>query len=75
MPTKNPLKYPKKNPTPNDLYKYPKLSELYQKLFNKEPEGKLHDSSFDVQCLVECFKELVKTKSDINVRYANFIVE
>lgn len=75
IPTKNPLKYPKKNPTPNDLYKYPRLSELYVTLFKKEPEGRLHDSSFDVECLVECFKKLVKMKHSINVRYASFLVE
>ncbi len=75
LPSVNPMKYPKKNPTPNDLYKYPRLNELYKKLFGKEPDGKLHDSSYDVECLVECFKKLVKDKHDINVRYASFLVE
>lgn len=75
IPTKNPLRFPKKNPTPNDLYKFPRLSELYVELFKKEPEGRLHDSSFDVECLVECFKKLVKDKCEINVRYASFVLE
>ncbi len=75
LPSVNPLKYPKKNPTPNDLYKYPRLSELYKKLFDKEPEGRLHDSSYDVECLVECFKKLAKDKHNINIRYASFVIE
>lgn len=77
LPSKSTLKYPKKNPTPNDLYKYPKLSELYKVLFDREPSGRLHDSSYDVECLVECFKELIsKERADyeMNVRYASFIL-
>lgn len=39
--------------------KPPKLSELYQKLFNKQPSGDLHDASYDVKITSECFFELL----------------
>ena len=44
----------------NGAYKYPKLSELYRKLFGKDFEGELHSSSEDVKCLRECWKEMGK---------------
>jgi DNA polymerase-3 subunit alpha len=34
-------------------YKSPKLSELYEKVFGKKPEGTLHNSLYDVKILVE----------------------
>lgn len=40
-------------------YKWPKLSELYQKLFDKEMEGG-HDALVDVKACRECFFELVR---------------
>ena len=43
-------------------YKYPKLNELYMRLFNKvydTSEGSLHNSKHDVSCLVECVKKMV----------------
>ena len=44
----------------NGGLKYPKLSELYRKLFGKDFEGELHSSSEDVRCLRECWKEMRK---------------
>jgi DNA polymerase III subunit epsilon len=38
-------------------YKYPTLSELYQKLFNKSFEG-AHSSAIDVRIVATCFGEL-----------------
>lgn len=75
IPMKNNLWHRKKISTPYDLYKFPKLSELYFQLFKKPLEGKLHDSSFDVTTLVECFKKLVVDNCDINIRYVAFLIE
>ena len=41
----------------NNEYKWPKLSELYYKLFNKELVD-AHDSSVDVQATFDCFWKL-----------------
>jgi DNA polymerase III epsilon subunit-like protein len=46
----------------NNKFKYPKLNELYAKLFSKAYDisgAKLHNSKNDVGCLIMCFKELV----------------
>lgn len=43
-------------------YKYPKLSELYTKLFNKTYDisgASLHNSKHDVSCLVLCVKKML----------------
>jgi DNA polymerase-3 subunit alpha len=40
-------------------YRYPKLGELYKKLFNKHLWG-AHNSLKDVEATYECYKELVK---------------
>lgn len=40
-------------------YKWPKLSELYDKLFNKELVD-AHDSSVDIQATFDCFWKLVE---------------
>jgi DNA polymerase III epsilon subunit-like protein len=67
------FKTPKKNSTnPNDLYKYPKLSELYFKLFGEQPNGQLHNSKFDVECTIKCFKELLK-HNVLTVRNASIV--
>jgi DNA polymerase-3 subunit alpha len=58
-----------------DKYKYPKLSELYKTLFEVEPDGKLHDSSYDVEILVKCFKELINRSFNIKIRFASFVTE
>lgn len=59
---------------PKDPYKYPKLSELYRLLFGYPPSGKLHNSQYDVECTIECFKELMN-KELLTVRNANFTFE
>ena len=59
---------------PKDPYKYPKLSELYRLLFGYPPSGTLHNSQYDVECTIECFKEL-KKREVLTVRHANLIVE
>jgi DNA polymerase III epsilon subunit-like protein len=46
----------------NDL-KFPKLAELYAKIFNKNYDisgAELHNAKHDVSCLVLCMKELVQ---------------
>ena len=58
----------------NDPYKYPKLSELYRHLFSSDPVGQLHNSRFDVECTIMCFKELMKLEL-LTVRNANFTFE
>lgn len=40
-------------------YKYPKLEELYNKLFNKNPKH-CHDASYDVKYTAKCFFKLKK---------------
>jgi DNA polymerase III epsilon subunit-like protein len=59
---------------PNDPYKYPKLSELYRHLFGSDPVGQLHNSRFDVECTIMCFRELMKREL-LTVRNANFTFE
>ena len=39
-------------------YKFPKLQELYLKLFNKKFEG-AHNSLSDIKATFECFYELL----------------
>ena len=57
---------------PSDPYKYPKLSELYFKLFGEQPNGQLHNSKFDVECTIKCFKELLK-HNVLTVRNASIV--
>jgi DNA polymerase-3 subunit epsilon len=59
---------------PSDPYKYPKLSELYTKLFDKAPSGQLHNSKYDVECTVECFQSLM-AMGLLNIRYASLVFE
>ena len=42
-----------------DDYKYPKLDELYYKLFNKHFENQ-HNAMADIEATLECYKELIK---------------
>lgn len=46
-------------PWKNNNWKYPKLEELYRKLFEKDFEG-AHDALFDVKACRDCFFELLK---------------
>jgi DNA polymerase III epsilon subunit-like protein len=41
----------------NGSYKYPKLKELYQFIFGKEPKN-LHNSLYDTRYTLDCLKEL-----------------
>ena len=40
-------------------FKWPKLQELYVKLFNEKFEG-AHDALADIEATVKCYFELVK---------------
>lgn len=55
-------KLPRKYPTPHDPYKYPRLNELYTHLYGTVPDFEFHSASGDVECLVECFHELLRRK-------------
>jgi DNA polymerase III alpha subunit (gram-positive type) len=52
---KNSIDFCKLKSDKNINYKWPKLSELAEKLEIKYDESKLHDSSEDVRILKECF--------------------
>jgi DNA polymerase III epsilon subunit-like protein len=67
-------KYPNSTKPLKDPYKYPKLSELYIKLFGEEPKGQLHNSKYDVECTIECFKTLMNLGL-LKIRYATLVVE
>lgn len=47
-------------------YKYPKLDELYFKLFNKHFESQ-HDAMADIQATYDCYYKLKKILNDKNV--------
>ena len=54
--------------------KFPKLNELYLKLFNIEYDisgANLHNSKHDVSCLVSCFKEIIKRDDPAFVELLN----
>lgn len=47
------------SPNSQSLYKWPKLSELYKKLFNTTLQN-AHNAEYDVKNLSKCFFELIK---------------
>lgn len=51
--SKNELKLPSKYPKPDDLYKNPRLDELYTDTFKKSPPPQAHSSDRDVEVLYE----------------------
>lgn len=51
--SKNELKLPSKYPKPDDLYKMPRLDELYTDTFKKPPPPQAHSSDRDVEVLYE----------------------
>jgi len=53
----NITKLPKINKRTRGQYKYPKLIELYEKLFNELPKN-LHNSMVDVLCTFRCFYKM-----------------
>ena len=51
-------------------FKFPKLAELYAKIFGKEYDisgAELHNSKHDVSCLILCFKELLLLPDFANI--------
>lgn len=46
-------------------YKYPKLEELYMFLFNKKPDGTLHNSLDDSRITLLCFKKLQEMRKNL----------
>jgi len=58
--TKALCKLPSKFARPSDPYKWPSLGELYKFLFGTTSELSLHSADADVECLVTCFRELVR---------------
>lgn len=52
-------------------YKYPKLNELFYTLFQEAPKGQLHNSKFDVECTIACFKELYARGNLLTIRNMN----
>ncbi len=56
-------KIPGKNPTPEDPYKWPRLSEVFQFLWPTAAlPTTLHDANTDVKLLIQCLKELVQRR-------------
>lgn len=53
LASKNELKLPSKYPKPDDLYKMPRLDELYTDTFKKPPPPQAHSSDRDVEVLYE----------------------
>jgi len=52
-------------------YKYPKLNELFYTLFHEAPKGQMHNSKFDVECTVACFKELYARGNILTIRHVD----
>jgi DNA polymerase III epsilon subunit-like protein len=60
--TKELLKLPSRFPKAWDMYKPPKLVELYTFLYSPMSTFEFHSAAGDVQCLVQCFLELVRRR-------------
>lgn len=60
--TKELLKLPSRYAKPWDMYKLPKLVELYTFLYSPSVTFEFHSATGDVQCLVQCFRELVRRR-------------
>ena len=60
--TKELLKLPSRYAKPWDMYKLPKLVELYTFLYSPAQAFEFHSAAGDVQCLVQCFLELVRRR-------------
>jgi DNA polymerase III epsilon subunit-like protein len=62
------------NPRHPRDFKYPKLGELYKHLFGKTPEN-LHNSKWDVKCMIECFHYLYSNqgKQVFQIRNMGFL--
>lgn len=53
-------KLPSRNPRAGDPYKRPKLTELYTFLYGTTSDVDFHTAAGDVECLVQCFLELLR---------------
>jgi DNA polymerase III epsilon subunit-like protein len=60
--TKAVCKLPGRRPSAADPYKLPRLAELYTHLFGAESTVTFHSASGDVECLTQCFQELVRRR-------------
>ncbi len=60
------MKLPLEKPRGREKYKYPKLIELYERLFNERP-GNLHNALTDVMCTLRCFYKLYCQNKDLCV--------
>jgi DNA polymerase-3 subunit epsilon len=60
--TKAVCKLPSKYSKPHDPYKFPRLSELYTHLYGSGANVLFHSADGDVECLVLCFRELVRRR-------------
>jgi DNA polymerase III epsilon subunit-like protein len=60
------MKLPHEKPRGREKYKYPKLIELYERLFNERP-GNLHNALTDVMCTLRCFYKLYCQNKDLCV--------
>jgi DNA polymerase III epsilon subunit-like protein len=60
--TKSVCKLPGVRPTTSDPYKMPKLTELYTHLFGNTASVTFHSAEGDVECLTQCFHELVRRR-------------
>lgn len=56
IPFKNSFNYKNKD---KDNWKFPRLEELYEKLFNKKPQN-CHNALYDIRYTAECFFKLRK---------------
>lgn len=52
----------RKDGVPSKSYKWPRLEELYYKMYNTAPEGTLHDSLWDCRILRKCFQKGIEEK-------------
>ena len=60
--TKAVCKLPGRRPSVSDPYKLPRLAELYTHLFGSESTVTFHSAEGDVECLTQCFHELVRRR-------------
>ena len=56
------LTFNKKNGAEAKSLKWPRLEELYFKLFQTKPTGTLHDSLWDCRILAKCFQKGIEEK-------------
>lgn len=57
----------------NDKRKWPKLSELYKKLFNEEPPGPLHNALIDTLVGLRCYLKFFEGKIIHSVKFRHLV--